>query len=56
VYSVSQKNGVTASGLRVLTGVPVGEEVVERSTLYGNATSNNILLGLCVFERTHLSK
>jgi hypothetical protein len=35
VHSLAPKNGGAASVLRVLTGVTVGEEVVERSTLYG---------------------
>jgi len=35
VHSLASENGGAASVLRVLTGVTVGEEVVERSTLYG---------------------
>lgn len=35
VHSLASKNGGAASVLRVLMGVTAGEEVVERSTLYG---------------------
>lgn len=35
MHSLASKNGGAASVLRVLMGVTAGEEVVERSTLYG---------------------